>query len=130
MATQLKMALVQSILTLHGHGWSRRRIARELGIHFETVGRHVDRPGDAGVSRDEPIIVDDRSDGREDGLHAPARASRFPEFALWRLTTTRSWAAFGIVPIMRRIAQPPIAGGSSRIPRFAVGSSTTLEPDA
>ena len=48
MANQLKMALVHSILTLHEHGWSRRRIARELGIHRETVGRYVtgsvDRP--------------------------------------------------------------------------------------
>lgn len=43
MANQLKMARVQSILTLHGHGWSHRRIARELGIHRETVGRCVDR---------------------------------------------------------------------------------------
>jgi transposase len=41
MANQLKMALIESILTLHGHGWSRRRIARELGIHRETVGRYV-----------------------------------------------------------------------------------------
>jgi transposase len=41
MANQLKMAEVQAILTLHGHGWSNRRIARELGIHRETVGRHV-----------------------------------------------------------------------------------------
>ena len=41
MANQLKMALVDSIITLHGHGWSRRRIARELGIHRETVGRYV-----------------------------------------------------------------------------------------
>lgn len=46
MANQLRMALVQSIITLHGHGWSRRRIARELGIHRETVGRYVDRPLD------------------------------------------------------------------------------------
>jgi transposase len=42
MANLLKMALVDSIVTLHSHGWSRRRIARELGIHRETVGRYVD----------------------------------------------------------------------------------------
>jgi transposase len=41
MANQLKMALVQDILILHEHGWSARRIARELGIHRETVGRYV-----------------------------------------------------------------------------------------
>jgi len=41
MANQLKMADVQSILTLHARGWSRRRIARELGLDRETVGRHL-----------------------------------------------------------------------------------------
>lgn len=41
MANELKMAKVQSILTLHERGWSNRRIARELGIHRDTVSRHL-----------------------------------------------------------------------------------------
>ena len=41
MANQLKMADIQALLALHGHGWSNRRIARELSIDRETVGRHV-----------------------------------------------------------------------------------------
>jgi transposase len=41
MANQLKMADIQCIMTLHGRGWSGRRIARELGIDRETVTRHV-----------------------------------------------------------------------------------------
>jgi transposase len=41
MANQLKMADIQCIITLHGRGWSRRRIARELGIDRETVARHL-----------------------------------------------------------------------------------------
>jgi len=41
MANELKMAKVQSILTLHQRGWSNRRIAKELGIHRDTVGRHL-----------------------------------------------------------------------------------------
>jgi len=41
MANQLKMAKINAILTLRERGWSRRRIARELGIHRETVGRYV-----------------------------------------------------------------------------------------
>jgi transposase len=41
MANLLKMADIQAILVLHGHGWSSRRIARELGIHRETVSHHV-----------------------------------------------------------------------------------------
>ena len=39
MANQLKMAVVHAILTLARLGWSRRRIARELGIDRETVAR-------------------------------------------------------------------------------------------
>ncbi|HEV3345171.1 MAG TPA: IS21 family transposase [Pirellulales bacterium] len=41
MANHLKMADVQCILTLHSRGWSGRRIARELGVNRETVGRYL-----------------------------------------------------------------------------------------
>jgi len=41
MANQLKMVMVNAILTLKQRGWSQRRIARELGIDRETVARHV-----------------------------------------------------------------------------------------
>jgi transposase len=39
----LKMAKIESVLRLHSFGWSFRRIARELGIHRETVSRVVKR---------------------------------------------------------------------------------------
>ncbi len=46
MANALKMADVQTILTLHDGGWSARRIARELQMDRETVRRHIRlRPG-------------------------------------------------------------------------------------
>jgi len=41
MANRLKMANISAILALRERGWSRRRIARELGVHRETVGRYV-----------------------------------------------------------------------------------------
>jgi transposase len=41
MANQLEMAKVNAILKLRERGWSFRRIARELGVHRETVARHV-----------------------------------------------------------------------------------------
>lgn len=41
MANLLKMAIVQSILSLRAQGWSQRRIARELGIDRETVGKYL-----------------------------------------------------------------------------------------
>ena len=55
MANQLKMALVESIITLHGHEWSARRIARELGIHRETVGRYVNCVSPPEPARNAPI---------------------------------------------------------------------------
>lgn len=45
MANQLKMAEIHSILTLRARGWSFRRIARELGVHRETVARYVQLAG-------------------------------------------------------------------------------------
>ena len=50
MANLLKMAIVQSILSLHALGWSARRIAMSLGIHRETVSRYV-RAASAGQSK-------------------------------------------------------------------------------
>ena len=41
MANLLKVAVVNAIVTLRQRGWSLRRIARELGIHRDTVARHV-----------------------------------------------------------------------------------------
>lgn len=41
MANQVKVAMVNSILTLRQQGWSLRKIAKALGIHRETVARHV-----------------------------------------------------------------------------------------
>jgi transposase len=41
MANVLKMAKVQSILSLHAQGWPQRRIARELGVNRETVSKYL-----------------------------------------------------------------------------------------
>jgi len=41
MANLLKMAISETIRTLHLRGWSQRRIAAELGINRETVARHI-----------------------------------------------------------------------------------------
>jgi transposase len=41
MSNVLKVSLQATIYTLHNRGWSRRRIARELGINRETVGRYL-----------------------------------------------------------------------------------------
>lgn len=40
MANNLKMAIIHAIIGLLEQGWSYRRIARELGVHRETVSRY------------------------------------------------------------------------------------------
>ena len=49
MANQIKMAERDAIVTLYGRGWSRRRIARELDLDRETVGRQIrlEKAGDS-----------------------------------------------------------------------------------
>src|SRR5262245_60324054 len=41
MPNLLKVAMIETILSLRQRGWSKRRIARELGIDRETVARHL-----------------------------------------------------------------------------------------
>lgn len=41
---QLNVSLQHSIATLAANGWSARKIARELGVHRETVSRYLRRP--------------------------------------------------------------------------------------
>jgi len=41
MSNSLKVSLQATIYSLNDRGWSRRRIARELGIDRETVGRYL-----------------------------------------------------------------------------------------
>ncbi|MGH7953957.1 MAG: helix-turn-helix domain-containing protein, partial [Limisphaerales bacterium] len=46
---QLNVSLQQSIITLWNHGWSFRRIARELQLRRETVSKYVHRHEDSKV---------------------------------------------------------------------------------
>ena len=41
MVNEVKMGVRDAILGLFGQGWSRRRIARELGVDRKTVARHI-----------------------------------------------------------------------------------------
>ena len=41
MSNVLKVSLLAAIYSLHDKGWSQRRIARELGLNRETVGRYL-----------------------------------------------------------------------------------------
>jgi transposase len=66
MSNLLEVSLQATIYSLHDRGWSRRRIARELGIDRETVGRYlllarlakpaISTPGVEGDSESKPAI--------------------------------------------------------------------------
>ena len=55
MANHLSMATIDFVLTLHQRGWSHRRIARELNIDRETVGRHLQAQGVSAKPANAPI---------------------------------------------------------------------------
>jgi transposase len=94
MANVLNVALVESIQSLHAQGWSRRRIARELGVDRETVGKYVSarscgqnppnlptgsvspKPATvAGLPASEPA---DRQIGNRAGIEDPKPATNLP----------------------------------------------------
>jgi len=55
--------MIDTILTLKQRGWSFRRIARELGMHRETVARHVRLAAAADAAGSSPARTPSGSDG-------------------------------------------------------------------
>ena len=49
---QLNVSLQNAIVTLSGQGWSARKIARQLGLNRETIGRYLRR----AAERSKPAI--------------------------------------------------------------------------
>src|ERR1700746_789437 len=82
MSNVLKVSLQETICTLDGRGWSRRRIARELGINRETVGRYlllakpaISTAGVEGTSEAKPAIsIAGKSVGRKSQCEPLAEA--------------------------------------------------------
>jgi len=71
----LNVSLQHSILTLAAHGWSHRRIARELDLNRETVGRYlrlarskpaISTPGSESDPAAKPAILTLGSEGDSD----------------------------------------------------------------
>ena len=52
---QLNVSLQHSIVTLSAQGWSARKVARELGLNRETVGRYLRLAADAAKPAIPPI---------------------------------------------------------------------------
>ncbi|MBL7223114.1 MAG: helix-turn-helix domain-containing protein [Candidatus Brocadiae bacterium] len=74
MANRLKMAKVNAIVQLRERGWPFRRIARELGVHRDTVSRVV-REATAGA---DPAKAPLGSEGAVVPGCAPTIMARWP----------------------------------------------------
>jgi transposase len=83
MSNVLKVSLQATIYSLDDRGWSQRRIARELGISRETVGRYlllarlakpaISTPGVEGAGEAKPAIsTAGKSVGRKSQCEPPA----------------------------------------------------------
>ena len=84
MANQLKMAMKHAIITLLERGWSYRRIARELGIHRETVARYdrLRREGPAKPAISTPgSVAAERAHGPPEPSRSCGRVSRCAPYA-------------------------------------------------
>jgi len=86
MANRLKMAMVHSIQTLLQRGWSRRRIARELGIDRETVGRYACLASSAASPGSAAFGIGSDAD-------EPSKPARAPPGSTSDLTSRRSAVA-------------------------------------
>ena len=71
MANLLKMAISESIRTLHARRWSQRRIADELGINRETVARYLRLAESTSKPAKAPT-------GSDEGQGAPERTLATP----------------------------------------------------
>jgi transposase len=87
MANQLKMALIETILTLHRRRWSQRRIARELNIHRETVARYLREASGRSKPAKAPIgseLADSNSKPAKAPIGSEAVAKEAPAEATMR----------------------------------------------
>ena len=139
MANVLKVVVVHAIIGLLGQGWSYRRIARELGVHRETVARY-DRfrqiagskptnvtPGSCSGDYLKPSNVTLGSDGLplpDRWLGPPSRCQPFEAVIKQKLDQSlsgqRIWQDL--------VAEEGFAGSYSSVKRFVrrLGGSTPL----
>ena len=129
MANQLKMAQIQAILALRRRGWSCRRIALELGVHRETVSKHIRRQ-ESGQNRPKvPTGSEDSKDSKpakvptgSDGVRSKCEPHReFIKECLDKgLSCQRIWQDLRV--------EHGFDGGYDSVKRFASGLRPTSLP--
>jgi transposase len=78
MPNLLKVVMVETILSLRQRGWSKRRIARELGIDRETVDRHLGPAAAGSKPAIAPIGSDRSGSGSKPAIAPPGSADPGP----------------------------------------------------
>ena len=78
---QLHVSLKHSIATLAAKGWSARKIARELGIHRETVGRYLHPVEKGSKPAIPPIGSQEDCDSKPTIVPAGSKAGRTSQCA-------------------------------------------------
>src|SRR4051812_19894160 len=80
---QLDVSLQHSIATLAAKGWSARKIARELGVHRETVGHYLHPTAEDSKPAIPPTGSAEASDSKPAIVHAGSKAGRTSQCAPW-----------------------------------------------
>jgi len=100
MGNYLQMSTQQQVKALLDLGWSHRRIARELGVHRETVGRYArleeSKPANPITGSEAVAVPGERDQNRPNPIAGPASAAAahqaFIEAALKKgLSAQRIW---------------------------------------
>lgn len=124
MPYRLKMSKIQSVLALREKGWTYSRIARELGVHRETVARYVQRqetPSIAApeVSEAKPAEAPPGSDDPKP-TEAPRRTAKRNDC---RNRIRRGWPSRGseVISLRGWIARIEGAGRRTATGRESVG---------
>src|SRR5690606_4788078 len=101
---QLEVNLQHSIATLAAKGWSARKIARQLGVHRETVGRYL-RPAGPDPKPAPAAAAPTASTDPADSKPAPATAGP---------TGSKAGRPSQCAPLAEVIEQGLLAGLSAR----------------
>src|SRR2546421_570592 len=120
MANVLKMVDQSAIVGLWQRGWSARRIARETGIHRETVGRYIRRARvpSSGDEESKPAISTAGSDDQNQP-NPPAGSAPFPaETYDDQASSKPARALTGSAPSKPAISTPGSAGRQSLCETF------------
>jgi transposase len=121
MANVLNVALVESIRSLFAQGWSRRRIARELGVDRETVGKYVSQQSGSQNPPNLPTGSATSKPATLAGLPAPEPAD-------WQLGSLAEFEATTPRVVPEPASNLPTGSGHPRSGSAAAGPASKCEP--